>query len=40
MGVKKRDGIIRISRCLEYQLQLGSLSLEKSPTEVGTLNTA
>jgi hypothetical protein len=27
-------------RCLECQLQLGSSSLSKSPTEVGILNTA
>jgi len=28
-----------ISRCLEYQLQFGSFSLNESPTEAGALNT-
>jgi len=32
-------GGIIVSRFLEYQLQLGSFSLNKGPTEVGTLNT-
>jgi hypothetical protein len=35
----RREGFL-ISRRLEYQLQLGSCSLKKSPTEVGTLNLA
>ena len=35
-GRQKSEALIY--RRLEYQLQLGSFSLNKSPTEVGTLN--
>jgi hypothetical protein len=29
----------KLQKCLEYQLQLGSFSMTKNPTKVGTLNT-
>src|SRR5713226_10109216 len=39
-GSCRAEGSARISRRLEYQPQLGSFLLDKSPTKVGTLNTA
>ena len=38
-GTVEAGDAVLISRSLEYQLQLGFFSLNKSPTKVGTLNT-
>ena len=39
MAIRQKERSVPITRCLEYQLQLGSLLTYESPTEVGTLNT-